>query len=69
MSSEKYKVARGPVSPPASEYGPIGRLEEGTTVVLRTTPWLRQALRDGRLEPVEAIDKSGDKPRKRSKKP
>lgn len=49
----RYRVARGPVSPPASEYRHVQHLDTGDIVLSRETPWIRQCLRDGRLERAE----------------
>lgn len=49
----RYRVERGPVSPPASEHGRVEHLATGAILHSRETPWIRQCLRDGRLVPDE----------------
>jgi len=45
----RYRVTRGPVSPPASEHGQVKTLATGATFIGRETPWIRRCLRDGRI--------------------
>ena len=66
----KYRVKRGPISPPASVYGPMRRLETGETVSLAPSPWLRRALREERLVEADAdaaVDTAAGKRPRRSK--
>lgn len=56
----RYRIIRGPVSPPASEYGQVKHLDTGDILVSRETPWIRQCLRDGRLALAERVALTGD---------
>jgi hypothetical protein len=55
----RYRVERGPVSPPASEHGHVQHLATGELLHSHETPWIRRCLRDGRLAldtPAPAAD-------------
>ena len=59
-----YRVERGPVSPPASQYGPARRYQTGDTVRLVPSSWTRAGLREGRLVEVTG---EAEKPTKAGK--